>query len=445
MATQDRLVELALNPSETLEVELKGWLDLSSAEDRANVAQAVLALANHGGGVILIGYEEVDGVHREAVAPPPAASSFTTDAVNGMVEKFADPAFHCELHFVEHARLKHRHPAIVVPGGHRVPIRARAGGPNDKHVKKDTYYVRRAGPQSAPPQTAAEWDQLIHRCVMADRDTLLDNLRAALSGEPSRQPEPSLAQLTARWEAESIQRFAEVVKEKAASATYAGGYYTCSYAFAEHPVIDARGLLEHLRVVEHQTGWPVWMVFDRPPIAPYPMNGLVECHVWEAEESHYAAHSDFWRASPDAKFFLLRGHQEDEPDNVKGRAEPRKALDTALPYWRVGECLLHAARMAERLEVPKTPVHFRVTWTGLTDRRLQNLFGDWPDRHGSSPSKQDVVHSELTVDADRIRLQLADSVIALTKPLFEVFGFARPEPRAVQAALAKLLGRTSGR
>jgi hypothetical protein len=78
---KDRWTEVALNPRETLETELKGWLDLGSNEDKANIAQAMLALANHGGGAILVGYEAVGGKWREvssapiALAPSPRMQS----------------------------------------------------------------------------------------------------------------------------------------------------------------------------------------------------------------------------------------------------------------------------------------------------------------------------------------------------------------------------------
>jgi hypothetical protein len=445
MGTDRRWIELALNPRETLETELKGWLDLRLGEDRANLAHAVLALANHGGGTLLVGYEATGGKWQESKSPPAALDSFDTDAINGIVERFADPSFHCELHIVEHSDLVHMHPVIVVPGGHRVPVRAKRDGPERKHVQKDTYYIRRPGPQSAPPQTADEWQQLIHRCVMTDRDWLLDNLRAALIGEASREPNPSLDDRTSSWEQECLKRFADIVAEKEAASTYALGYYTCAYAFGDRPSSTAKELLSALREAEHQTGWPAWIVFDRQPIAPYPIDGLVECHVFEMDAPREPAHSDFWRAAPDGRFFLLRGFQEDELEEFKGKIQPGTSLDREMPFWRVGECLLHAARMAERLGVPRTSVHVRFTWTGLAGRRLADLVNPWGHRDRGGISRQNLVHSEVTVDADRIRLQLADLVAVLTQPLFESFDFEVPDKERIAAALSRMLQRTGGR
>ena len=48
---QRRLQDLLAYPREDLGTELKNWLDLALEENKANLAQAILALANHGGGV----------------------------------------------------------------------------------------------------------------------------------------------------------------------------------------------------------------------------------------------------------------------------------------------------------------------------------------------------------------------------------------------------------
>jgi hypothetical protein len=70
------------------------------------------------------------------------------------------------------------------------------------------------------------------------------------------------------------------------------------------------------------------------------------------------------------------------------------------------------------------------------------LFGDgFPPRDTTPPSRQDVVHSQITVDADRIRLQLTDLVIGLTQPLFSVFNFEAASRRRVEAELARMLSR----
>src|SRR5258708_16639867 len=96
MISPQRLDDLVTHPRESLEVELKPWLDLSDENQRANLAQAILALANHGGGFVVLGFTEVDGHWTPAPGGPPDASVYCQDTVNEIVKRYADPPFHCE-------------------------------------------------------------------------------------------------------------------------------------------------------------------------------------------------------------------------------------------------------------------------------------------------------------------------------------------------------------
>ena len=55
MPTPAELVHLLANPSESLTVEYKSWLTLSESHGKATLAKAAIALANHGGGIVVLG------------------------------------------------------------------------------------------------------------------------------------------------------------------------------------------------------------------------------------------------------------------------------------------------------------------------------------------------------------------------------------------------------
>lgn len=56
------LQPLISEPREELGVEYKDWLDLKTNEHKATLAKAAIALANHGGGFIVIGFAECRSV-----------------------------------------------------------------------------------------------------------------------------------------------------------------------------------------------------------------------------------------------------------------------------------------------------------------------------------------------------------------------------------------------
>jgi hypothetical protein len=139
-----RLQDLVALPREDLGVELKGWLDLTNGEHAADLAKALLALANSGGGFVLIGFCEPENGGWEADAERPSSlAAYSQDTVSGIVIRYAEPAFHCDLHQVEHPESGDAFPVIVVPGRHRVPIRAKRDGPLRRHVSTHSYYIRR--------------------------------------------------------------------------------------------------------------------------------------------------------------------------------------------------------------------------------------------------------------------------------------------------------------
>lgn len=50
-----RLADLLVDVREDLDFEVKNWLNLRDSNDQATFAKAVLALANHGGGFVVLG------------------------------------------------------------------------------------------------------------------------------------------------------------------------------------------------------------------------------------------------------------------------------------------------------------------------------------------------------------------------------------------------------
>lgn len=158
----DRLI---LEPGETLELEYKDWLDLRGKPHKAKLAKELIALRNHGGGHVVLGFSDPE---MEPKPRPEQYDYVTADYINGVVAAFSDPPFHCNLMTVRD------HLVISVPAGVKVPVRAKRGSKNDEIIK-DRYYIRRPGPCSEPPQSGLEWDTLLRRCI-SNRDAEMEAL-----------------------------------------------------------------------------------------------------------------------------------------------------------------------------------------------------------------------------------------------------------------------------
>jgi hypothetical protein len=439
-----RLQDLLAFPREDLDKELKGWLNLFQEEDKANLAQAILALANHGGGYILIGFTRSDGAWAPDGNRPSNMNGYTQDLVNGIVESYADPCFHCDVYHVAHPSDGNVFPIIIVPDNHKVPVRAKRDGPNHKHVRSNAYYIRRPGPKSEMPQSAEEWSNLINNCIRNAREDILDNIRELLfgAGVPPNiaRPEEEENQRFNDWTKKSTTRWESLLQEKLANekpSRYSHGVWTAAYSIIGNiKRISASDLLDILRKVQgRETGWPPWWVPTRTELAPYSFDGLVEC--WMKDTSmRDAAHSDFWRASAEGLMFLLRGYQEDS----EAPYPPGTMFDLTLPIWRIGECLLHAERLAAELTDKPASVRFHVTWTGLEGRILKSWVKNrfmLEDR----TCRQKNVNSEIIVTADRISATLPETVSKITQPLYEAFEFFEPSLQLVNEELSEMRGK----
>ena len=62
MVTSSALQQLAENLRETLDVEVKNWLGgLQEHTEKAKLAKEIIALGNHGGGYLFIGFSDDEG------------------------------------------------------------------------------------------------------------------------------------------------------------------------------------------------------------------------------------------------------------------------------------------------------------------------------------------------------------------------------------------------
>jgi hypothetical protein len=177
---QEQLTELLDFPREDVDTEIKDWLPLQEKLARANLAIELIALANHGGGRVLFGYrEDVSGWLPSGPCPHPL-KHYAQDAINNIAKAYAEPPFECQVdHLASSAG--NDHVVIRVPGGHRVPIRSKKDGPPGSRLRSDVYYTRRPGPESAPPQSGREWDELMRRCLAAQREELVTSFRNIVS------------------------------------------------------------------------------------------------------------------------------------------------------------------------------------------------------------------------------------------------------------------------
>jgi hypothetical protein len=434
------LQQLLEAPSERLDVELKGWLNLAENGHRGTLAKGLIALANHGGGVVIIGFD-TDG--SPAPNRTPNLAPYSQDAVNDVVDRFADPGFHCTVHIVTRAADGLQYPVVFVPGGHKVPIRARRGSPGNE-ILADRYYIRRPGPASEMPQGGHEWAELMRRCVRNNTDEIASLIRDVLEGRaPRGNAPPDIAARLSQWDAESVARWMEVVNEFPAVSHVRMplGHYRVA-CVVEGVNLDLPRLREVMtRANLHLTGWPPWWWPTREGIAPYIRGNTIECHIAEQQAHPDPAHSDFWRVSTTGELFLIRGYIEDSLDHEgRQRVAPGTVFDLTLPVWRIGECLLFIQRFAIETGLEDSTVSVHCEWAGLQGRRLTVLNGH-RTLFNDHQSRSDGCATTITIPVERISAALPEIVRDLVNPVYALFDFFQPPGAMYSEELGRMQRR----
>lgn len=432
---RSRIEDLVEYPAEDLDVELKAWLDPANDADRAKIAKALIALCNHGGGYLLIGFSD-DGTPS---APRPAdLGSYTQDQINNIVMRYAEPPFHCRVELVTRRTSGEPFPVVIVPGHQSVPVRSRRAGPNGQIVDDNVYYIRRPGPRSEPPQSAAEWDQLVQRCVRNGREQLVDTIRTILSSSATPappQPAPILRFLE-EWTQASRREWqlaVEALPDDSPARFRYGGYeisYTLEGRVRPTTLQQFRQVLDES--VIRYSGWPPWLVPRRQEMEPFVRGNAIHCHVLGEDP----AHCDFWRAMPGPFMYLIRGFQE---DGLAG-TPPGTVLDVVLPVWRMSECLLHSASLASRALDGAGSVLIKIRYWGLQGRELTAIDGRraiYPGRI----SRDDEYRTQASISTSSIADHLPELLPSLLNDLYAMFGFFQPAQEFYAEEVGRMLRR----
>ncbi len=434
------LQELLARPRETLDIEVKCWLNLDDHNQRADLAKAILAVANHGGGFVILGLEENDaGQFAPDPNRPNDLSKLAQDDIQNAIQKYLEPTIQCHVHHVEHPEGHGPFPIVRVPGGFRVPIKAKVGSPDGKLIV-NRVYIRRPGPKSEEPQTAAEWDQLFERCIRARRDELLDGIRDLLAGQvPKGEPvqETKVDQL-ASFVKQAEERWAERVRDLPPDAPprFTHGSYAVGIAiegnFEVQPLADFMRTLQ--QAVRDHSGWPPFPIIFRDVYRPRIIDGAIEAWFGPNEEGQFDAppYCDFWRAAPEGFFYTRRGFNE---DGGYRDMKPGAYFDIATASRRLGEILLQTNYIGVAMGAGEANTSIQIEWSGLGGRQLVSVGN--PNRliRDSYKAYQDTYKDTFDASVPVLIDALPEIVFSVLEPLYNLFDFFQLSKRLVEEEL----------
>jgi len=429
---QRRRLQILANPTETRTIECKSWLDLSDNKNKAKLAKAAIAMANSGGGTIVLGISEDESNGKKLVCKPRPSivARYDSDAVGAAINKYAEPELDPDLVFENHPYTGDEHAFVEIAGGMQQPVFAKKQF--DGEIDKLACYIRKPGPpRSEVPQTVQEWRDLMTRCVRASRDSMLDSIRIIMDGRPmDTTPPPSEEDKFLEFMRASKERWQELLEEidEDDVARLKHGYWAFGFSLLGAPTWPE---LEELRnALEQATHGYYARLFrqeTRPGLAPYPVEGGIEAWMGNPNVRRHKIPYEcaFWRATSDGQFYHLEGFYEDSGwDSTSGQTEPgtRLYIDHSI--------LLHAMMLRLAARIAKSAggeaeVLFRSEYTGLKGRYLTGSQAWWsPEEDGWMCSIPAFELQPRRLSLQQIDDNLVECLYDFLLPFCKMFNFA---------------------
>lgn len=437
-----KVKSLVERPSESLAVEIKTWFDLASSEGKAKIVRSVLALRNHDGGYVVIGFDDKSMLPDLDRAPRDVRAAFHPDSIHEIVARFASDPFEVAIEFVE--RDGNLFPVIVVPSGVRTPVAAKSDlkDGDNRLVSVGDVFVRTLNTNRRPSSAKINWNDwsaLMDRCF---------NNREADIGRFFRR---HLTGLTAERVGAFISAFADVhaaspggVKEMQSLLDTGRARFDSRVAerrltlprtgFWEVAMIIRGPVPEQSRPTFMQlvgvtnpeySGWPIWLdssYFAEPADRP-----RVFERGWEALVAlPNGRHTDFVQFDPQGQFYHLRA-LFDDLSLTNHSPDPGTALDIALPIMDSTEAIAVGIAFAKAMDCAEDDctLEFAFRWTGLKDRELTSWL--YLERYISPGRKafQDQITLTQSVPLSTPLSAIGGIVAAMLAPLYELFnGFS---------------------
>lgn len=479
VADSDFLQNLISRPTESLSIELKGWIDPNTPEGVDKIVKAAIAMRNHGGGYVLIGFHNDTGEPYIDSVPSNVRRLFHQDKIQRMISKYSSELFEVKVHFPIRDEIEF--PVIEVEPGVKTPVATKRSLKNNEGkllFQENRVFIRSLESNNTPSTTEATWKDWTHivevcfdnreadigRFIRRYLRTLSPELVRAFSslipqteskemeqeipqGQPEELHEKTTEAVVLEYLQESAIRFNTVVKERNLSLPDHGSWEVSAVIIGTVPPHSAN--LSFLNLLDssnpNYTGWPVWLDsrgFTKKEARPYVFEGAWEAFICDLGTEWGGKDLDFWRLNPSGKFYLRRALQDDFSESRQA-PETMKQLDFGLVILRTAEAIAVALGFAKAMGCPieTTRLSFAFRWTKMRGRELSswaNINRHMP--HGNI-AYQDDITSQAVVPLETPSSAIAEYVYLITRTVFEAFNGVEINISVIEDLTQRLIER----
>jgi len=178
----DRLIRALRQDHESRDVDYKAAMVWDTKAGKAaccGIVKDILAMANSGGGLIVLGVDEMpDKSFQRSGVPSPMLASWETTRVNSFVQTYADPPINVLVRRFTDTDLTFI--ALDVPPFPSVPHICVSAYPEE--LRRFVLYVRTANNESAPIGSSTDFHLIIEQAVRNREYMMIKSMRSILVG-----------------------------------------------------------------------------------------------------------------------------------------------------------------------------------------------------------------------------------------------------------------------
>jgi hypothetical protein len=453
MAEKSVIDALVANPTESLSVELKRWIDPTQPAAVEKFVKSLFALRNRNGGYLVIGFDNKTYQPDLANEPSNTRELFHPDRIQGVVSKYAADPFEVEIAWGE--RDGREYPVIVVAPGVRTPVATKRDLLDGKRVaiREGAVYFRTLSSNGTPSSAEAkpsDWKDIVDICAEnreADIGRFLRRHLGDASGNAlisiGGPPRPTMKAQTVTLLDDGISHFTRAASARNLSKT--DTQIANGAKFEVALLIDPLKSDELPTVTFHRTlaasnpeltGWPIWL--DSSGFRDQTAWPVVKDGVWEAFILS-GQYLDFYRFDPNGKFYLLRNLQDDTGQ----KAPAGTVLDPINVILSVAETIAAGLAFARGLgwTPEETKLRFAFRWSGLAGRKLESWANPGVYVRAYQSTATDTVTSYVEVSLETSTSAIAPAVQTVVKELFAQFGGYEFPTSSIEAWVKKLIER----
>jgi hypothetical protein len=463
---QSRIRDLISRPGETLNVEIKRWIDPQQDVGIATIVKACFAIRNRNGGFLVVGFDDKTLQPDSSNRPQDIRATFHVDDVQAIISRFALEPFEIGVGFEQ--RDGNEHVIIVIPEGVTTPaVVKRDLTPTLGTIllSRGAVYFRTLNANGTPSSAQArpeDWREILEICFDNREADIGRFLRRHLTGsafatalemlDAARSPPPP----TLRERAQNLlldgqQRFEQAVSKRSLKAEEKPLLDAILWSSAlvvdpERPgvIADQAYLTAVMSSNPNLSGWPPWIdsrwLSDQNS-RPVAIDDGFESLIVAAKPAAWRARLDFWRVDPSGKLFLLRTLQD---DTVPEMVTPGVALDPFLTVIRVAEAIAVGLSIA-KVGWAAAELGFAFRWTKLKGRRLEGwAYPLETTLMGLSEAHDDEVETFVALPLDTPISAITPFVDEATRRLFARFNGYRMAPAEIEKWVRRLIERKLG-